>query len=62
MNTADWIVVILLLLWVVTAAISISKQKKNSGELQKECVLRHFINIQATLRKSKIYNTSDFFR
>ena len=28
MNTADWIVVILLLLWAVAAAISISKQKK----------------------------------
>ncbi|MBT9624074.1 FeoB-associated Cys-rich membrane protein [Ruminococcus bicirculans] len=28
MNTADWIVVILLLLWVVAAAINISKQKK----------------------------------
>ena len=29
MNTADWIVVILLLLWAVAAAVSISRQKKS---------------------------------
>mgnify|MGYP000021325680 FL=1 len=53
------------MLWLVLTLSQQMRQKirhKNSGELQKECVLRHFINIQATLRKSKIYNTSDFFR
>ena len=43
MNTADWIVVILLLLWAVTAAISISKQKKKGKCCGKMRLIGHFV-------------------